>query len=73
MQTAQVLVVNHALYFADLALRMAGASYLPAHRVVIFDEAHHLERVATESLGLRIGPRTIGWHLRRVHGRREDV
>ena len=42
MQTAQVLVVNHALYFADLALRIAGASYLPAHRAVIFDEAHHL-------------------------------
>ncbi len=72
MQSAQVLIVNHALYFADLALRMAGASYLPAHRVVIFDEAHHLERVATESLGLRVGPRTIGWHLRRIHGRRSD-
>ncbi|HEX5054660.1 MAG TPA: ATP-dependent DNA helicase [Planctomycetota bacterium] len=72
MQTAQVLVVNHALYFADLALRMAGASYLPAHRVVIFDEAHHLERTATESLGLRIGPRTVGWHLRRLHARRSD-
>lgn len=72
MQSAQVLVVNHALYLADLALRMAGASYLPAHRVVIFDEAHHLERTATESLGLRVGPRTIGWHLRRIHGRRSD-
>ena len=72
MQTAQVLVVNHALYFADLALRMAGASYLPAHRVVIFDEAHHLERVATESLGLRVGRTTIGWHLRRIHGRRSE-
>lgn len=72
MQTAQVLVVNHALYFSDLALRMAGAAYLPAHRVVIFDEAHHLERTATESLGLRIGPRTVGWHLRRLHGRRNE-
>ena len=72
MQTAQVLVVNHALYMADLALRIAGASYLPAHRVVIFDEAHHLERVATESLGLRVGRSTVGWHLRRVHGRRSD-
>ncbi len=70
MQTAQVLVVNHALYFADLALRIAGASYLPPHRVVIFDEAHHLERVATESLGLRVGRSTVGWHLRRIHGRR---
>ena len=72
MQTAQVLVVNHALYFADLALRIAGASYLPAHRVVVFDEAHHLERTATESLGLRVGRSTVGWHLRRVHKRRGD-
>ena len=72
MHSAQVLVVNHALYFADLALRMAGASYLPAHRVVIFDEAHHLERTATESLGLRVSRATIGWHLKRLHGRRSD-
>ncbi|MFK7741480.1 MAG: ATP-dependent DNA helicase [Planctomycetota bacterium] len=72
MQTAQVLVVNHALYFADLALRMAGASYLPAHRVVVFDEAHHLAQTATQSLGLRIGRTTLGWHLRRIHKRRGD-
>lgn len=72
MQTAQVLVVNHALYFADLALRIAGASYLPPHRVVIFDEAHHLERTATESLGLRVGRTTVGWHLRRLYGRRNE-
>ncbi|MEC7724876.1 MAG: ATP-dependent DNA helicase [Planctomycetota bacterium] len=72
MQTAQVLVVNHALYFADLALRIAGASYLPAHRVVIFDEAHHLERTATESLGLRLGRTTVSWHLRRIHKRRGE-
>ena len=72
MQSAQVLVVNHALYFADLALRIAGASYLPPHRVVIFDEAHHLERTATESLGFRIARTTLGWHLRRLHGRRNE-
>lgn len=72
MQTAQVLVVNHALYFADLALRIAGASYLPPHRVVFFDEAHHLERVATESLGLRLSARSVQWHLRRVHNRRSE-
>jgi len=72
MQTAQVLVVNHSLYFADLALRIAGAAYLPPHRVVVFDEAHHLERTATEGLGLRLGPRTLLWHLRRLHARRTD-
>ncbi len=71
-ETAQVLIVNHSLYFADLALRMAGATFLPEHRFVVFDEAHHLERVATESLGLRVSAATIGWHLRRLHPRRSD-
>lgn len=70
METAQILVVNHALYMADVALRLAGAAYLPAHRVVIFDEAHHLERVASESLGLRITLGTVLWHLRRLHPER---
>ena len=69
---AQVLIVNHALYFADLALRMAGATFLPEHRVVVFDEAHHLERVATESLGLRVAASTVGWHLRRLHPRKGE-
>ncbi|MBK8098805.1 MAG: ATP-dependent DNA helicase [Planctomycetes bacterium] len=72
MATAQVLIVNHSLYMADLALRLAGASLLPDHRVVIFDEAHHLERVATESIGLRLSARMVGWHLRRLHGGRHD-
>ena len=71
-ETAQVLVVNHSLYFADLALRMAGATFLPEHRFVVFDEAHHLERVATESLGLRISAATVGWHIKRLHSRRSD-
>ncbi|MHC5062498.1 MAG: ATP-dependent DNA helicase [Planctomycetota bacterium] len=66
MAQAEILVVNHALYMADLALRMAGASYLPEHQLVIFDEAHHLERVATESLGLRISLGSVLWQLRRL-------
>ena len=54
MQHAQVLVVNHALYFADLAMRRAGANLLPAHDIVIFDEAHTLEAVASEHLGVGV-------------------
>lgn len=67
MAGAHILVVNHALYMADVALRMVGANYLPPHRVVIFDEAHHLERVATESLGLRFTQGMLRWHLGRLH------
>jgi ATP-dependent DNA helicase DinG len=71
LETAQILVVNHALYMADVALRAAGAAYLPDHRVVVFDEAHHLERIATEGLGLRLSESTVLWHLRRLQPRRE--
>jgi ATP-dependent DNA helicase DinG len=69
MDSVQILVVNHAMYMADVALRMAGAAYLPAHQAVIFDEAHHLERVATENLGLRATESAVLWHLRRLHPR----
>lgn len=72
MGSAQILIVNHALYMADVALRMAGARYLPAHRVAIFDEAHHLERAATNHLGLRLSPGTVRWHLRRLHPRQSE-
>ena len=66
MDSADILIVNHSLYMADAALRMAGTNYLPDHSVVVFDEAHHLERVATQSLGLRETRGTVEWHLKRL-------
>ncbi len=45
---ADVVVVNHHLFFADLALRDEGvAELLPASNTVIFDEAHQLPDTAT--------------------------
>jgi ATP-dependent DNA helicase DinG len=55
---AEIVFVNHALYFADLGLRIASdgrVGVLPEHDVVVFDEAHELEDVAAEWLGARIG------------------
>jgi ATP-dependent DNA helicase DinG len=56
---ADVVVVNHHLFFADLALRTssagdAGAAVLPRYDAVIFDEAHAVEEVATESFGVQL-------------------
>jgi ATP-dependent DNA helicase DinG len=53
---ADVLLVNHHLFFADLAMRTgrAGVEVLPDHDGVIFDEAHALEEVATEYFGLQV-------------------
>lgn len=51
-QEAEVVVVNHSLFLADLALKDEGISeLLPAADCVIFDEAHQLPEVATRFLG----------------------
>jgi ATP-dependent DNA helicase DinG len=50
---AEVVVVNTHLYGAHLA---SGGAVLPPHQVVVFDEAHEIEEVMTDSLGVEIGP-----------------
>jgi len=50
---ADVVVVNTHLYGAHLA---SGGAVLPPHEVVVFDEAHEVEEVMTDSLGVEIGP-----------------
>ena len=50
--SCRLLVVNHHLFFSDLALRKAGfGEILPRYEAVIFDEAHHLENVASAFFG----------------------
>jgi len=53
---ADLVIANHALYFADLALRENGdgARVLPDHDAVVFDEAHKLEETAASWLGARV-------------------
>ncbi len=48
---AHLLVVNHHLFFANLA---SGWNVLPSFDAVVFDEAHEIEAVATEYLGVEI-------------------
>ncbi|WP_088707754.1 ATP-dependent DNA helicase [Noviherbaspirillum denitrificans] len=51
-QQADVVVVNHHLFFADVALRDTGvAELLPSANTVIFDEAHQLPETATLFFG----------------------
>jgi ATP-dependent DNA helicase DinG len=52
--SADIVVVNHHLYFADIATREKGGTLLPFHDVVIFDEAHLIENIATEFFGTKI-------------------
>lgn len=61
--TAHILVTNHSLLCADLAVRaqngaLAETSVLPRYGRVIFDEAHTLEEVATDHFGASISRRS---------------
>lgn len=64
---AQLVLVNHHLYFADRALKAAGARILPEHDAVIFDEAHQLEDVATEHFGARVSTHKLAELVRDAH------
>ncbi len=68
-ESAQLILVNHHLYFADRALRAAhpGARVLPDHDAVIFDEAHQLEDIATEHFGAKISTTKIAELVRDAH------
>jgi len=50
-QAARLVIVNHHLFFADLAVRSAYGAVLPDYDSVIFDEAHLLEEIATLYFG----------------------
>jgi ATP-dependent DNA helicase DinG len=70
MWTANILVVNHALFLSDLALRGAGSAFLPDYDVVVLDEAHTLEAVAGEHLGLRVSSSQVDYLLSRLYNDR---
>jgi ATP-dependent DNA helicase DinG len=52
---ADIVIVNHHLFFADLAIRQDDfGSILPEYTAVIFDEAHEIEDVASDYFGRQI-------------------
>ncbi|MGH9775250.1 MAG: ATP-dependent DNA helicase [Candidatus Acidiferrales bacterium] len=54
-QEADLIIVNHHLFFADLALRQDDfGSILPEYSAVIFDEGHEIEDVASDYFGRQV-------------------
>jgi ATP-dependent DNA helicase DinG len=52
---ADIVVINHHLFFADVAVRESGmAELLPTVRVVVFDEAHQISETGVQFLGLSL-------------------
>src|SRR6185369_4352800 len=69
---ADILVVNHALFFSDLALRREGASILPDYDVVVLDEAHTVEAVAADHLGLSVSNGQVEYLLNKLYNDRTN-
>jgi Rad3-related DNA helicase/REP element-mobilizing transposase RayT len=67
MQGGNILVVNHALFFSDLALRMAGVNYLPKYDLLILDEAHTIEDVAGSHFGIKVSEGGLRYQLRTLY------
>ena len=67
---ADILVVNHAMFFSDLALRREGASVLPDYDVAIFDEAHTVEEVAGAHLGISITNAQLVYNYNKLYNDR---
>jgi ATP-dependent DNA helicase DinG len=58
---ADLVITNHHLFFADLALRSAwpDAEVLPPYETVVFDEAHQLEDIAAEFFGTHVSTQRL--------------
>ena len=74
--SARILIANHHLLFADLALRLGGSGFddpavLPPFRRVIFDEAHNVEKAATSFFSQSFSRFTIMRHLGRLYRKRK--
>lgn len=72
VENAQILIVNHALFFSDLALRSQGASILPNYQAVVFDEAHTVEAVAADHLGIGVTSGQVEFALNKLYNDRTN-
>jgi ATP-dependent DNA helicase DinG len=63
---ADLLIVNHALFFLDLK---TGGRILPPHAVVILDEAHRVEESVVSQLGFSVSDRSVARLLEDLGGR----
>ncbi|MCL2742876.1 MAG: helicase [Planctomycetaceae bacterium] len=69
---AQLLIVNHALLFSDLAVRMQGGSILPVFKTLVIDEAHTIEQVAADHLGISVTQWQVDYNLNRLYNDRSQ-
>jgi ATP-dependent DNA helicase DinG len=72
LQNADILVVNHALFFTDLGLRKKGINILPDYQTVILDEAHTVPDVASDHLGLALTMGQVEYNLNKLYSEHKN-
>ncbi len=70
LDSADIIVANHALLFSDLVLKEQGAAVLPDYRYVIIDEAQNIEHVAEEHFGIDVSNHRIRFLLNGLYNPR---
>ncbi len=69
-RNAKLLIVNHALFFSDLAVRANGVGIIPDYDYAILDEAHTIEQVAGDHFGVSVSESQIRYLLSRLFSQR---
>lgn len=72
LQNADILIVNHALFFSDLALRKINVNILPDYDTVILDEAHTIQDVASDHLGIGVTLGGVDYALNRLFNNKRN-
>ena len=72
LRSADIVVVNHALFFADLALRAASVQLLGKYGLVVLDEAHTVEQVAGDHFGQKVSSAAVQYLIRELYNERTE-
>ncbi|MHC4982352.1 MAG: ATP-dependent DNA helicase [Planctomycetota bacterium] len=72
IQAASIIVANHAFLFSDLAVQSAKARLLGEYDIVVLDEAHTVEQVASDHFGRSVSSASVQHLLRELYNDRTN-
>jgi ATP-dependent DNA helicase DinG len=70
LESADIIIANHALLFSDLVLREQNFSLLPDYKSIVIDEAHNIESVAQEHFGIDLSNHRVSYLIDRLYNPR---
>jgi ATP-dependent DNA helicase DinG len=71
---AQIIIVNHHLFFADIMVKQGGfGEIIPRFEAVVFDEAHNIEEIATNSFGISLSTGQLATFVKDMEKEIEEI